>query len=439
MSVKVAKVNKHAPAYKAGIRAGALLRSINGNEINDRLDYDFYSSEADPSFEFEQDGELRTVTLEKDEYDDAGLEFDTYLIDCQQSCKNRCVFCFIEQNPTGMRDAIYFKDDDSRMSFLAGNYITMTAVDDAELERIIRYKLNVNVSVHTTEPELRVKMMKNPAAAKINDQLRRLAEGGVKMNCQIVLCPEINDGEHLKRTVSDLAALYPAVQSIAVVPVGLTEHRDGLEPLRLNTPEECASVIDFVEDFGRRFKAEHETSLVFAADEFYINAGRAIPPAEYYEDYPQYENGVGMLASLLDESAELIASLSVGNKKATVSVITGKAAAPYLRRVLEELKTKCPRLEYEVYPVRNDFFGSSVTVAGLVTGTDICGQLEKLKLRGNVYIPDTMLRYENDMFLDSMTLKEVSKRLGVKLRPVPAAGAALVREIAEVCGCERIR
>ena len=439
MSVKVAKVNKHAPAYKAGIRAGALLHRINGSEINDRLDYDFYSSEEDPVFEYEQDGELREAVLEKDEYEDAGLEFETYLIDCQQHCKNKCVFCFIEQNPAGMRDAIYFKDDDSRMSFLAGNYITMTAVDDAELERMIRYKLNVNISVHTTEPELRVEMMKNPAAAKINDQLKRLAEGGVKMNCQIVLCPGINDGAHLERTVSDLAALFPAVQSVAVVPVGLTDHRDGLYPLRLNTPQESAAVIDFAEDLGRRFKAEHGTSFVFAADEFYINAGRAIPPAEYYEDYPQYENGVGMLASLLDESEELIASLSEGRKKATVNVITGVAAAPYIRRVLEELGEKCPRLEYSVHAVRNDFFGSSVTVAGLVTGTDICSQLEKLKLGGYVFIPDTMLRYENDMFLDSMTLKEVSKRLGVKLRPVPAAGSALAREIAEVCGCGSIR
>ncbi|MBP5208113.1 MAG: DUF512 domain-containing protein [Clostridia bacterium] len=439
MSVKIAKVNKHAPAYKAGIRAGALLHRINGNDINDRLDYDFYSSEEDPVFEYEQNGELLEAVLEKDEYEDAGLEFETYLIDCQQHCKNKCVFCFIEQNPAGMRDAIYFKDDDSRMSFLAGNYITMTAVDDAELERMIRYKLNVNISVHTTEPELRVEMMKNPAAAKINDQLKRLAEGGVKMNCQIVLCPGINDGAHLERTVRDLAALYPAVQSVAVVPVGLTEHRDGLTPLRLNTPEESAAVIDFAESFGREFVKEHGTSFVFAADEFYIGAGRAIPPAEYYEDYPQYENGVGMLASLLDESEALINSLSTGGKKATVNVITGFAAAPYLRRVIEELREKCPRLECEVHAVRNDFFGSSVTVAGLVTGTDICGQLEKLKLKGYVFIPDTMLRYENDMFLDSMTLKEVSKRLGVKLRPVPAAGAALVREIAEVCGCGRIR
>ncbi len=439
MSVKVAKVNKHTPAYEAGIRAGALLHRINGQEINDRLDYDFYSSDEDPVFEFEQDGELREVTLEMDEYGDAGLEFDTYLIDCQQHCKNKCVFCFIEQNPAGMRDAVYFKDDDSRMSFLAGNYITMTAVDDAELERMIRYKLNVNVSVHTTEPELRVEMMKNPAAAKINDQLKKLADGGVKMNCQIVLCPEINDGAHLERSVRDLAALYPAVQSVAVVPVGLTEHRGGLSPLRLNTPEESAAVIDFAESFGREFKAKNGTSFVFAADEFYINAGRAIPPAEYYEDYPQYENGVGMLASLLDESEALIASLTEGKKKATVNVITGVAAAPYIKRVLEELRAKCPRLKYAVHAVNNDFFGRSVTVAGLVTGTDICGQLAKLKLRGYVFIPDTMLRFENDMFLDSMTLKEVSKRLGVKVRPVPAAGAALAREIAEVCGCGSIR
>jgi len=304
---------------------------------------------------------------------------------------------------------------------------------------MIRYKLNVNISVHTTEPELRVSMMKNPAAAKINGQLKKLADGGVKMNCQIVLCPEYNDGAHLERTVRDLAALFPAVQSVAVVPVGLTDHREGLSPLRLNTPEESAAAIDLIERFGADFKVKHGTSFVFAADEFYINAGRAIPPAEYYEDYPQYENGVGMLASLLDESRELISSLTVGKKKAEVNVITGVAAAPYIKRVLAELEGKCPRLEYSVHAVRNDFFGSSVTVAGLVTGTDICAQLEKLKLRGYVFIPDTMLRYENDMFLDSMTLKEVSRRLGVKLRPVPAAGCALAREIAEVCGCGSTR
>lgn len=438
MSVKIAKVNKRAPAYNAGIRAGALLRTINGNPINDRLDFDFYSTEADPEIEYEIDGRVVKTVVAKDEYEDLGIEFDTYLIDGQQACKNKCVFCFIEQNPLGMREPIYFKDDDSRMSFLAGNYITLTSVCDVELERIIRYKLNVNVSVHTTDPELRVSMMKNPNAAKIRQQLQKLADGGVKMNCQIVLCPEINDGEHLERTVNDLAALYPAVESVAVVPVGLTEHRDGLAPLRLNTPEESAAVIDFVEKFGEEFKAKHGTSFVFAADEFYINAERVIPSAEYYEEYPQYENGVGMLASLLDESEELISSLGTGNKKARVNVITGRAAAPYIKRVVENLKPKCPRLECEVFAVDNDFFGRSVTVAGLVTGRDICAQLESLKLKGYVFIPDTMLRHEKDMFLDSMTLKEVSKRLGRKIRWVPAQGASLVEKIAEVCGCERM-
>lgn len=438
MSVKIAKVNKHAPAYRSGIRAGALLHKINGNEINDRLDYDFYSSDENPVMEYELDGKISSVTVEKEEYEDAGIEFDTYLIDCRQCCKNKCVFCFIEQNPKGMREPIYFKDDDSRMSFLAGNYITLTSVDDAELDRMIKYKLNVNVSVHTTDPELRVEMMKNPNAARINEQLKRLANGGVKLNCQIVLCPGINDGAHLERTVRDLAALYPAVGSVAVVPVGLTSHRDGLAKLRLHTPQESAAVIDFVESFGAEFMREHQTSFVFAADEFYINAGRAIPSAEYYEDYPQYENGVGMLASLLDESAELIASLGEGRKKARVSVITGVAAAPYIKRVMADISKKCPRLEYEVFAINNDFFGNSVTVAGLVTGTDICAQLKDKKLKGRVYIPDTMLRYEKDMFLDSVTLKEVSKRLGVKVRPLTAGGAALAAEIAEVCGCAKM-
>ncbi len=438
MSVKISKVNKRTPAYRAGICAGALLLTINGNEINDRLDFDFYSSEANPEVEYLQNGKCFKVILQKGEYEDIGVEFETYLIDGQQSCKNKCIFCFIEQNPCGMREPIYFKDDDSRMSFLAGNYITLTSVDDAELERIIRYKLNVNVSVHTTDPKLRVQMMKNKNAAKIKEQLKKLADGGIKMNCQIVLCPEINDGENLKRTVSDLAELYPAVESIAVVPVGLTEHRKGLPELRLNTPEESSTVIDFVESFGKEFKKKHGTSLVFAADEFYISADRAIPSAEYYEDYPQYENGVGMLASLLDESESFISSLSIGKKKARVNIITGRAAAPYLRRVLEELKQKCTRLEYEVFPIDNDFFGRSVTVAGLVTGTDICAQLEKKGLKGNIFIPDTMLRYEGDMFLDSMTLKEASKRLGRKIHPVSAQGAALIEKIAEVCGCKRM-
>lgn len=438
MSVVIKSVVKKSSAYYAGIKAGMVLCTINGNSIQDRLDYDFYSTDEDLSIVCESNGEKVVFDITKDEYEDLGLGFETYLMDSQQSCKNKCVFCFIDQNPKGMREPIYFKDDDSRMSFLKGNYITLTSVSDEELERIIKYRINVNVSVHTTEPALRVEMMKNPRAAEIMNQLKKLADGGISINCQVVLCPGINDGDHLKKTVDDLAGLYPAVTSVAVVPVGLTDHRECLADLRLHTREESAEVIDYIELFGKEFKKKHGTSFVFAADEFYINANRAIPESGYYEDYPQYENGVGMLASLLSDAEEELACRTPGRKKAEVHIITGVAAAPYIMRAVEMIKEKCHGLTCEVHTIENHFFGKGVTVAGLVAGCDICGQLSGKKLRGKVYIPDSMLRYERDMFIDSMTLKEVSKKISAKIIPLSVGGGPLVSAITEVCGCERI-
>ena len=306
MAVEIYDVVKNSPAYKAKISKGDKLVSVDGHEINDVLDYMFYTAYDEISLEYEHNGKGFCKKVFKSEYDDLGLEFESFLMDKKQSCRNKCVFCFIDQMPPDMRETLYFKDDDARLSFLQGNYVTLTNLTDKDVERIIEMRLNINVSVHTTNPELRCKMMNNRFAGEKLKYLKQIADSGLMLNCQIVLCPGLNDGEELVRTLDDLEKLMPNISSVAVVPVGLTKFREGLYPLEPFTPEKSAEALAIIEEKQQKCLEKYGTRMVFASDEFYINAGREIPNADYYEDYPQYENGVGLMRSLIDEFTDLL-------------------------------------------------------------------------------------------------------------------------------------
>ncbi|MBR5315111.1 MAG: DUF512 domain-containing protein, partial [Clostridia bacterium] len=335
--VKIFDVEKNSYAHKAGILPSDVLVSINGNDINDVLDYRFYLTDEKLDLVLSRNNEQYNLTIKKDEYDDIGLEFETYLMDSKKSCKNKCVFCFIDQLPDGMRDTLYFKDDDARLSFLMGNYITLTGLKDEDVDRIIKMHMSpVNISVHTTNPELRCKMMNNRFAGKSLEYLKKFAENNITMNCQIVLCKGLNDGDELIRTMHDLATLYPAVSSVSIVPAGLTKYREGLYPLEPFTPQETMKVIKKVENFALLCKKEYGSSIFFCGDEMYLKANLEIPSAEYYEDFSQIENGVGMIASMLEEFEWAFEDLEeTPTLPREVSIATGNAAYPFIKGLAE--------------------------------------------------------------------------------------------------------
>ena len=417
MAVVITSVTPRSPASKAGVKPGETLVAINGHPINDALDYGFYCYERTLALDLG----TRTVKVRKrDDYDDIGLNFETYLMDKKLSCRNKCIFCFIDQLPPGMRETLYFKDDDSRLSFLQGSYITLTNMTDSDIDRIIKMKLNVNVSVHTTDPELRKKMLCNRFAGDVLRYINRIAEGGITMNCQIVLCRGWNDGENLRRTLSDLTALYPAVQSIAVVPFGATKYRDGLPQIRLHDEHSASEAVDIIESFGNRLFSEYGERVVYPADELFITAHRPIPPGEYYGSYDQYENGVGMWAYLRDGFEEILDETDGDGRQDAVTCATGVLAAPLIRELADKLSAKFPNVSVTVYAVRNTFFGETVTVAGLTTASDLIAALTPHigSLGSRVLIPKAMLKADEDIFLDDITLSEVSEKLGVPVIPV---------------------
>ncbi|MBQ8528223.1 MAG: DUF512 domain-containing protein [Clostridia bacterium] len=431
--VKITLVERGSRADKAGILPGDTLVSINGNEICDVLDYRFYLTERKVALILEREGTLYSVEIKKGEYDDIGLDFETPLMDKKHTCRNGCIFCFIDQNPEGLRESLYFKDDDSRLSFIHGNYITLTNMTDKDIARIVKMRFSpINISVHTTNPELRVKMMKNKRAGEVLRYLDELKRAGISMCAQIVLCRGINDGEELKRTLSDLAEYAPELTSIAVVPAGLTKFRDKLYPLTDFTPEEAGAVIDTVNAFGEKLLSKLGTRLVYCADEFYLKAGRDIPDADYYEDYPQLENGVGMIRSFSDEFSMCIEDLedeAKSSKERTVSLATGVAAYPTVKELSCRLMAICPGLTVNIYKIINNFFGESITVSGLLTGKDIYEQLKDKDLGDELIIPENALRFDEDVFLCNMTVGELSDKLSVKVRPSGSDGYELARAI----------
>ena len=396
--------------------------SINGNAITDVLDYRFYMTDEHLEILLcDQEKKLRTVVVEKDEYDDLGLEFETYLMDRQMGCKNACIFCFVDQTPPGMRKSLYFKDDDTRMSFLFGNYTTLTNLKEGDIQRIIKMHISpINISIQTMNPALRVQMMKNPFAGESLKFVRMLTEGGIKINTQIVLCPGYNDGEQLEYSLSELAKLGPNVQSIAVVPVGLTRYREKLTPLRGFFPQEAVEVVKTMERWGEYFCKEYGTRTAYASDEFYILAGKDFPPYEFYEDFAQLENGVGMMTLMQHDFAQALKEAQLEQSPAAhrCTIATGQLAYPMMQDFAERVQQAFPQVQVQVKKIRNDFWGPTITVAGLITGQDLLAQLEGLDLGSELLIPANMLRHEQDRFLDDLTLEQVQETLGVPVLPV---------------------
>lgn len=420
--VKIKNVIRSSPAGRAGIMPDDFLISINGIEIHDVLDYMFYASETSVSVEILRNDEKISFLIEKDEYDDLGLEFDTFLMDKKQSCRNKCVFCFIDQMPPNMRETLYFKDDDARLSFLQGNYVTLTNLEQSDIDRIIKMKLNINVSVHTTNPELRVKMMHNRFAGEKLKYIYQLAENGISLNCQIVCCPNLNDGDELRRSLTDLGGLMPNISSMAVVPVGLTKFRDGLFPLTCFTPEKASETIDIISEFQEIFLEKYGTRTVFPSDEFFLIAGRELPPIEYYEDFPQYENGVGMFRSLIDEFQKALEIAEWEGEKRHVSIATGYSAYEIIKSLAETAEKYFPLLKCDVYRIRNDFFGETITVSGLITAQDLIYQLQGKNLGDNLLISKSMLMTDSPVFLDDLTIEDAENALNVKIKPVSNDG-----------------
>ena len=422
--VRITDIEKDSRVYSLGVREGDVLVSVNGNEIRDVLDYRFYITERKLELLLSRDGEQYTVSVTKGTYDDIGLGFETPLMDKKHTCTNQCIFCFVDQMPKGLRDTLYFKDDDSRLSFLHGNYITMTNMKKEDIERIIKMRISpINVSVHTTNPELRVKMMKNRFAGEVLSYLPMLAEAGIELCTQLVLCPGINDGDELMRSMHDLVKLCPSLISCAAVPVGITKFRDGLCPLRSYTPEEAREVIKAVNMFGDYCKKEYGSRIFTAADEFYLCAGLPIPDEEYYEGYPQLENGVGLIRSLKEDLKYYLEDefTAPSECKERVLAVTGYAAYETVCEVSEMLEASVSGLCVDVVRVKNEFFGDTVTVAGLLTGIDMREAILKAKKDKSytrVVIPHATLKADEDIFLCGMTLSSLENEVGL---PVYAA------------------
>ena len=431
MSVTIFSVDHDSPAEHAGILPGETLCSINGNEICDILDYRFYETEKEVLLLLrDAQGADREIKLRKGQYESIGLQFETYLMDRQRSCRNKCVFCFIDQLPSGMRESLYFKDDDSRLSFLFGNYITLTNLSQREADRIIKMKISpINISVHTTNPELRCRMMGNRFAGDCLRYLYQFAEAGIKLNCQLVLCHGWNDGEELERTLRDLLPLYPSVQSIALVPLGVTKFREGLTPLTPYTAETALEVVRTAERWGEQMQKQHGERICYAADKFYLKAVLQIPDAAFYGAFDQLENGVGLIANFREEFLFALEDVSGDEETHSGTLITGVSFAPFLEELLDGLRRKCHNLTCKVAAIRNDFFGESINVAGLVTGGDILKQLRGKELGGRLLVPDTMLRHEGDLFLDNVSLKDLERELGVPVSVVPDDGGELLKLI----------
>lgn len=433
--IVIKSVATGSAAFDACIEPGDVLLSVNGKAIEDIFDYRFLITDMQVVVEIKKkDGELWEVEIEKDAYEDIGLEFEDSLMDDAKSCTNKCIFCFIDQLPEGMRETVYFKDDDSRLSFLTGNYVTLTNMKTVDLDRIIRYRMSpINVSVHTTDPGLRRFMLGNRFAGDVLEKIRRLVNGGITVNAQIVLCRDINDGERLDRSLSDLTPLHPGLGSISVVPVGITKWRQGLYALRPFDGASSDKVVSQVEAWQERLRDRYGSAVVYLADEFYIMSGRELPVYEAYEDFPQFENGVGMVALLLHEFNGFLESEAPAfDGPRHVSIATGCSAAEYIKDMASELEKRYNGLKVDVFPIKNNFFGENVTVTGLLTGGDIAAQLDRERLGSELLISACMLRSGERVFLDDYTVERLAESLGVKVTVVDNGGAEFVKS---VLGC----
>lgn len=420
-------------AKDVGIEAGDAILSINGEKVRDIFDYRFLITDENLLLEIlKQDGEIWEIEIEKEEYEDLGIEFESLMIDETKSCRNKCVFCFIDQLPKGMRDTLYFKDDDSRLSFFMGNYVTLTNMSFEDIDRIIKYRMSpINISVHTTNPDLRVFMLKNKSAADIMEKIQKLIEGGIEVNCQIVSCLGINDGEELDRSIRDLGSLYPGVNSVSVVPVGITKYREGLSYLKPYDIDSSAKVIKQVEKWQNTFLDKYGSRITYIADEFYIMAGEKIPEYEDYEEFPQIENGVGLIAQLKREFSECLQDLDYElSVPRFVSIATGVSSYIYIREMADKLEEKYKNnLKINIYKIENRFFGKNVTVTGLLTGKDICEQLKGSELGSELLISRSMLRSGEQVLLDDYTVSDLEEKLKVRISIVENNGKDFVGKI----------
>ena len=411
-------------AEELEISAGDKLLAINDQEIEDVFDYHFLANEEYLTVLIEKpDGEQWELEIEKEYEEDLGIEFEQGLMDEYRSCRNKCIFCFIDQMPKDMRETLYFKDDDSRLSFLQGNYVTLTNMSDHDIDRIVRYHLEpINVSFQTTNPELRCKMLHNRFAGEALKKVDRLYEGGITMNGQIVLCKGINDGEELERSIRDLMKYAPQLQSVSVVPVGLSKYRDGLYPLQPFTKEDAKEVLHIIHKWQKKAYEEFGIHFIHGGDEWYILAEEELPEEERYDGYLQLENGVGMLRLLMNEFEDGYESLNGDEIDREVSVATGFLAYPYIKRMADRIMEKYPKSKIHVYGIRNDFFGELITVSGLITGQDLIGQLKGKALGEKLLLPCNMLRIEEQDFLDDVTLQDVKDALQVPVDIVKSSG-----------------
>lgn len=411
-----------------GIEPGDKLLAINGNEIQDVFDYYYYEESEELLLLIEKpDGEQWELEIEKDEDESLGIEFDQSLMDEYRSCRNKCMFCFIDQMPKGMRETLYFKDDDSRLSFLQGNYITLTNMSDHDVERIVKYRLEpINISFQTTNPELRCKMLHNRFAGDALKKVDILYQGQIEMNGQIVLCKGVNDKEELERTIRDLTGYLPYLKSVSVVPVGLTKYRDGLYPLEPFTKEDAKEVLSVIHRWQEKIYKEHGIHMIHAGDEWYVLAEEDVPEAERYDGYLQLENGVGMMRLLFNEVQEALSKVTGDDRKREISLATGYLMYPYIGKILEEIQKKFPNITTHLYAIRNEFFGERITVSGLITGGDLMKQLKDKPLGERLLLPCNMLKIGEPVFLDDFTLQEVEDSLQVKTDIVKSSGQDLL-------------
>ncbi len=425
----IKKIEENSIAWEMGIEAGDELLEVQGRPVRDVFDYRYLlNDELITVLIRKVDGEEWELEIEKEYEEDLGIEFENEFMDDYRSCSNKCIFCFIDQMPPGMRDTLYFKDDDSRLSFLQGNYVTLTNMSDQDLDRVIRYHMSpINISVHTMDPELRCQMLHNRFAGTIAEKLDKLKEAGLEMNGQIVLCKNINDGENLDDTIGRLCNYYPEMQSVSVVPVGLSKYRDGLYPLEAFDKDDAEKVIAIIEKWQKIMKERYGVHFIHGGDEWYILAEMAIPDADRYDGYPQYENGVGMLRLLHDEVETFLESLEGDRRKRRLSIATGCLACDFLEKYIIMIRKKFPEIDVTVYPIRNDFFGKSITVSGLVTGQDIVKQLKGKDLGETLLIPCNMLRMGENVFLDDLSLTDLEEELSLPLTVVDEDGESFVR------------
>ena len=432
VSHMISEVVSQSPAARCGILAGDWLLSINDKRITDIFDYHFMSDDPKITVGVEREGRQLSFFVKKVPGEDLGLVFANGLLDEYRSCRNGCVFCFIDQMPPGMRDTLYFKDDDTRLSFLQGNYVTLTNMSEEDLDRIIAYRLApINVSVHATDPKLRCQMLNNRFAGDILNKMRKIADAGLSMNAQIVLCKGLNDGEQLERTIRDLLEFYPQLESVSVVPVGLTKYRQGLYPLESFDRSESKKVVEQIHRWQDKAMERFGIHFVHASDEWYLLAGVRLPQEESYDDYLQLENGVGMLRLLHNEFREALSRQKrpLFMRQRSVSIATGKLAAPFIQKLCEKACQKFPKLTVEVIPIRNDFFGERITVSGLITGQDLMAQLKGRKLGDVLLLPQNMFRMGEEVFLDDVTLAEVRETLHLPVHIVKSSGEGLVEAL----------